>query len=235
MAAILIDTETTGVREPEPVEVAWVRLPAPADVRITGPGLERWTGTPGQSDTTDLYLNRFLPSKPIELGALATHHILDEELADCPPSESFTLPPDTLFLIGHNIGYDARVIRRPDLRQICTLGLSRHFWPEASSHSLGAMLYYLHRQEAREWLRDAHGAAADVRNCLRLLRDILGKMGTPATWEEVWQFSEVARVPTKMSFGKHKGKLIAEVPADYKLWMLRQDDVDPYLARALRS
>ncbi len=46
--------------------------------------------------------------------------------------------------------------------------------------------------------------------------------------------SEDARMPTVMSFGKHKGELIKDIPRDYKRWLLNQPDVDPYLAIALR-
>jgi exodeoxyribonuclease X len=38
-----------------------------------------------------------------------------------------------------------------------------------------------------------------------------------------------------MSFGKHKGTAIKDVPADYKRWLLGQPDVEPYLAKALRA
>jgi exodeoxyribonuclease X len=37
-----------------------------------------------------------------------------------------------------------------------------------------------------------------------------------------------------MPFGKHQGELIADVPADYAAWLLRQPDVDEYLTIALR-
>lgn len=38
-----------------------------------------------------------------------------------------------------------------------------------------------------------------------------------------------------MPFGKHKGDLISAIPTDYKEWLLRQPDVDPYLAKALNG
>ena len=38
-----------------------------------------------------------------------------------------------------------------------------------------------------------------------------------------------------MPFGKHKGVPISEVPKDYKQWLLRQSDVDPYLVKALEA
>ncbi|MFG8677603.1 putative quorum-sensing-regulated virulence factor [Pseudomonas aeruginosa] len=38
-----------------------------------------------------------------------------------------------------------------------------------------------------------------------------------------------------MPYGKHKGTPINQVPNDYKAWLLRQPDVDPYLVQALRQ
>jgi exodeoxyribonuclease X len=38
-----------------------------------------------------------------------------------------------------------------------------------------------------------------------------------------------------MPFGKHKGEPISEMPVDYRQWLLRQPNVDPYLAQALRG
>ena len=49
------------------------------------------------------------------------------------------------------------------------------------------------------------------------------------------RLSELARIPTVMTFGKHKGTPIKDVPADYKRWLLGQADIDPYLQKALRG
>jgi exodeoxyribonuclease X len=56
-----------------------------------------------------------------------------------------------------------------------------------------------------------------------------------ATWEDVWKVSEIARIPAVMSFGKHKGTPIKDIPADYKEWLLKQTDIDPYLFKALKG
>jgi len=34
-------------------------------------------------------------------------------------------------------------------------------------------------------------------------------------------------------FGKHKGMLLADVPSDYRQWLLTQGDINPYLRKAL--
>jgi exodeoxyribonuclease X len=216
MNACVLDTETTGFDEPQPVEIAWVRLEGPQGLR-----------------TLDMCCCRYKPSKPITLGALATHHILDEDLENCEPYTAFKLPDGIDYLIGHNVDFDWDAIGKPNVKRIDTLAFSRKLWPKADSHSLGAMMYLLDRENARSLLRHAHSAAHDASNTVRLLGNILRALGEPMTWEAVWLLSEDARVPDVMPFGKHKGVAIADVPADYKRWLLGQPDVDPYLRKAL--
>lgn len=217
MAAIVFDTETTGVNDPALIEAAWARLDGPAEMRV----VERFE-------------QRYAPGRPIELGAMAVHHIIDADLQGCPPATSFRLPPDVEYLIGHNVDFDWQVAGSPPLRRIDTLCLARKVWPELDAYSLGALTYHLNDPaEARARLRDAHAAAADVELCVALLRAIVARLGSVASWQALWAHSEAARVPSVMPFGKHKGVPIAEVPADYKRWLRGQADVDPYLKRAL--
>ncbi len=216
MSALVIDVETTGFDEPQPIEVAWRRL-----------------GDPPRAEVKEEFCARYRPSKPISLGALATHHIMDEDLANCESCAVFRLPDGVEYLIGHNVDFDWQAIGKPPAKRIDTCALSRKLWPEADSYSLGAMIYLHEREEARYNLSGSHSAKVDVFNCQRLLRHILRALGHPMTWEAVYLLSEDARVPDVMPFGKHKGWLIAEVPADYKLWLLGQTDVDPYLRKAL--
>lgn len=219
--AIIFDTETTGLNEPEVIEAAWLRLLSPFTLGVT-----------------EEYCQRFKPSKPIELGAMATHHIIPEDLVDCPPSSEFSLPDGVEYLIGHNVDYDWKVIGEPPIKRICTLALSRSLFPDADSHTQSAMIYMLVSNErARDKLRNAHAALDDVKNCRVVLDSILDRLGATqaTTWEDIWIASEKARIPTKMTFGKHKGEAIADIPRDYKAWLLRQTDVDPYLVKALRG
>lgn len=223
MTAYIFDTETTGLQEPQLVEAAWLRLNNPVDIEVTGS-----------------FLQRYRPDKPIELGALATSHILDEELLDCPPHTEFQLPTDAQYLIGHNVDYDWKVIGQPDIKRICTAALSRDLWPDADSHSQSAMIYLHYRHKARDLLRNAHAALDDVKNCDLLLFKILEALVVRhgqlvSTWEELWRHSEAARLPKVMAFGKHKGVLIKDLPSDYRAWLLRQPDVDPYLVKALQG
>lgn len=221
MTAYIFDSETTGFNDPQLVEAAWLRL-----------------GDIGALPVVDQFLARYKPTKPIELGALATSHILDEELVDCPPHTSFALPTDTAYLIGHNVDYDWNVIGQPDIKRICTKALSSLLWPTADSHSQSAMIYLHYRTEAPGLLRNAHAALDDVQNCRLLLIKIMDALAARlgrqvASWDELWELSEDARLPRIIRFGKHAGAAIEDIPADYKRWLLGQDSIDPYLRKAL--
>ena len=185
-------------------------------------------------DVGNPWVQRYNPGKPISLGALATHHILDEELVSCPPSTSFKLPAGTKYLIGHNIDFDWVAIGSPEVKRICTLALARSLWPDLDSHTQSALLYYFERDTARDQLRNAHSALADVWICSKIVGKIIEKLH-PVSLDALWEMSEKARIPTIMPFGKHKGEAINLVPSDYKQWMLRQDNVSPYLRKALEA
>ena len=221
MNAIIFDSETTGLKDPQMVEGAYLKL---GDIQAL--------------EVVEEFLQRYKADKPIELGALATSHIYDEELVDCPPHTDFALPFGTQYIIGHNVDYDWGVIGQPDVKRICTQALSRSLWPDADSHSQSAMIYLHYREHARGLLQNAHAALDDVHNCRRLLVKILEELAARTgaavfSFEDLWMISEEARIPTVIRFGKHAGSKIADIPSDYKRWLLGQADVDPYLRKAL--
>lgn len=215
--AIIFDTETTGKNEAKMIEAAWIQLES------INPFV-----------TSASFNQRYNPGKPIEFGALATHHILDEELIDCPSPESFELPEGLEYLIGHNVDYDWNIIGQPNIKRICTLALSRRAWPTLDSHTQSALFYYLSRSTAREVLKNAHSALADVNICAVILENACKALNI-STIDDLYTASEAARIPSHMTFGKHKGVPIADIPRDYKAWLLNQDNVDVYLRKALEA
>src|SRR5690606_3547966 len=172
MTTIIFDTETTGTAEPQIIEAAWLRLDSPTTLNVT-----------------EQFEQRYCPTQRITLGALAVHHIYDEDLVDCQPHTDFKLPADVQYIIGHNVDYDWKVAGQPDVKRICTLALCRSLYPEADSHSQSAMLYLIDRPNARSLLRAAHSALADVQNCRSLLANLVGLSGPAADWEALWQLS----------------------------------------------
>lgn len=216
---LVVDTETTGNEPPEVIELA-----------------------AGQLNVTTLELAmptvwRFKPAAASAWGALAVHHILTEELDECPPSTAARLPAGTQYILGHNIDYDWEALGKPPVKRICTLAMARALYP-SDSHSLGAMVYRLHpdKAEAREMLHHAHSAMADIELCTLVLKAMALEHGL--SWgnpEALWSFSEQCRIPKIMTVGKHKGLAVKNLPWDYVAWCRRQPDMDPYFIKALKE
>lgn len=177
--------------------------------------------------------------EPINLGAMAVHHILESDIAGKPSFETFRLPSGVEFMIGHNVDYDVTAVKKCDskieVKAICTLALSRMLWPNAS-HSLGALYYQISedKEKARKHLRNAHNAKWDIFFTGKLLEVLVAELGIK-DMNSLYMMSETARIPKTITFGKHKGTYIEDLPSDYKAWLLRQDDLDPYVRKALKG
>ena len=223
MAIYIFDTETTGLKEPEVIEAAWLRVDP----------------SPSQAKTADIVVQRYRPAKPVEFAAMAVHHILDEDLTECQPSSSFCLPADVACIIGHNIDFDWGVVGKPDIRRIDTDAISRILWPEMTSYKLTALLYALtpadKRPAFRERMRNAHNAGADVWANWKLLLHIFNKRKDLQNWDKLWAFSEECRVPRVMPFGRHKGVPFSDIPDRDLRFILGYDDLDDYLRLAIET
>lgn len=223
MNTIIIDTETTGIDDPDVIEVGYI------GVEIDGGQLK----PNGQE-----FEQRYKPNKPIGLGAMAVHHILPQWLENCEPSGSFVIPETVEYIIGHNIDFDWRALGEPDLKRICTLALARKYYPELDGHSQVALVYYFSKDKeaARERVMSAHSALPDVKMCGLVLASMLrDRINFITSIEHLYEISEQARIPDVITFGKHKGTSFSDLPADYLRWMSKQQDMCPYVKVAVNN
>lgn len=225
MAAYVVDTETTGAEPAEVIELAVLKC----------------------SNITDapepVFYGRFKPAGRILFSAMAAHHILPQELEgeqDSVLAKAY-LPTDMEYMIGHNIDYDWAALGCPPTKRICTLAISRRIWPGNDGHSLSCLAYHLSNDlvTTRALLREAHGAAVDAELACGILHAQLQseRLRTISTWEQLYLFSEDARIPRIFTFGKHKGadiNDIAQRDPGYLLWVARQTDMDAYVKEACR-
>lgn len=224
MSAIILDTETHDMNG-YPIEIAHVPV-----------SFEEGTLFVEKEYAFDEY---FSCPEPISYGAMAVHHILESDIEGKPSYETFRLPEGVEYIIGHNVDYDIQAIKLADksinAKAICTLALSRMVWPD-DAHNLSALIYKLANGslKARESIRNAHNAKQDVLLTAVLLKQICKELGVKDL-KSLFLFSEQARIPTHLTFGKHKGTAIKDIPADYVVWLLKQDDLDPYLRKALKG
>ncbi|WP_109440289.1 3'-5' exonuclease [Acinetobacter haemolyticus] len=226
MQTIILDTETHTLNG-LPIEIAY------APIEIASGKLSL--------DKKKIFDQLYQVGQPISFAAMAVHHILESDLADQPFYKEFQLPEETTYIIGHNIDYDIAAIARcgveiSRLKPICTLALARHVWPDAEAHNISALIYLISKgsDKAREMLKGAHRADADIILTANILMHIIHHLNIQNI-EQLYLASEEARIPKSLSFGKHKGTAIQDLPADYVQWLLRQNDLDVYLRKALET
>ncbi len=222
MNALILDTETHDLNG-YPIEIAYAPCSFEQGVLVIN-----------QGEVFDEY---FSCPEPIALGALATHHILEADIAEKPSFDTFKMPQDVQYLIGHNIDYDIKAVQKcqPDftVKGICTLALCRMVWPELP-HTLSAMYYHVmdDLELARKHLRHAHNAKADIYFTGVILKTLVEQLGIK-DMNSLFIMSETARIPKYITFGKHKGTAIKDLDSGYVSWLLKQPDLDPYLRKAL--
>ena len=222
MSTLILDTETHDLNG-YPIEIAYAPCSFEQGVLVIN-----------QGEVFDEY---FSCPEPIALGALATHHILEADIAEKPSFDTFKIPQDVQYLIGHNIDYDITAIQKcqPDftVKGICTLALCRMVWPELP-HTLSAMYYHVmdDLELARKHLRHAHNAKADIYFTGVILKTLVEQLGIK-DMNSLFIMSETARIPKYITFGKHKGTAIKDLDSGYVSWLLKQPDLDPYLRKAI--
>lgn len=186
------------------------------------------------------------PERPISYGAMAITSICPEDVADKPDHTqvvSYYMPVVPAYIIAHNADYDIQVAKNAGVdtsqyKLICTLAIARKLYPDIE-HSLGALLYRFHYDEARKHASQAHSAAMDVRFCIILLRGFCIEAGI-TDMQSLYEYSEAARIPERMPMGKHKGESINEVASTadgraYFLWVITDIKDNPYLIQAVQA
>lgn len=211
-------------------------------------GVEFYEGNLDKSDDQkDVTSKRCNPERPISFGAMAVTNIFNEDVEGC---ESHTelcarvMPKGAAYIIGHNIDFDIRVAANAGVdvsqyKAICTLAMVRNLYPDADSHTLGAMSCMLDYEYARANMKNAHGADADVVMTARLLY-LICKRQNITSMDQLYDFSEFARIPTHFPFGKHKGVAIIDLASTqdgrgYLQWVVNSIKDNEYLTTACRK
>jgi exodeoxyribonuclease X len=227
MSVLIFDTETNDRKNPEPIEIAYLRIGVKASV----------LGEPIQRDLpiTEEFEQRYKPSRKVTFGSIAVHHILPHELEGCLSSDSFVLADSVEAIVGHSIDFDWRAISSPNVLRICTHAMAQHVWQDADGYSQSALIYMLHgaNETTRAMLSGAHGALTDVCNNRLLLLAILKERPEILTWQDLWLFSEECRIPRTCPMRRYEGVPLDELDDGFIEWCLRLDDLDPYYRKGL--
>lgn len=183
------------------------------------------------------------PQTRIVPSAQAVHGITQAMVADAPTMTEMLARDGNPFgtgpltIIGHNVQFDCRMMEAESLlpveyTKVCTLRMARNMWPDINtdeeSHKLGVLAIMFCLETG-----PAHRAMGDCVTGVNLLRHMAKSY---ATFEELMEEgTRTLSLDTKITFGKHKGTKLGDLPKDYVRWVLSQSDMDPDLKAALAA
>lgn len=207
----IVDFETTDMDPPaEVIEVGACRL--------TG-GEAGWT----VSDPVSWLCGSAQPMGP---AARAVHHISPAEIAGCAP---FVAPDfwiaakdsGVAVVAAHNLEFEAKCWGEPNLPVLCTYKAALRVFPDAPSHSNGALRYWLEDQGLiapdHEKTMPAHRAGPDAYVTAWLLKALL--VHATAAQMVAWT-REPKAFPTCPIGDPWRGKKWADVDAGFLKWMI---------------
>jgi DNA polymerase III epsilon subunit-like protein len=200
---IVLDFETTGLQPGyRPVEIAWLEFDSLYKV--------------SQSVTSLID-----PQMPIEPGAQKVHGISSEMLAGMPTLEEFLqgehadkFADEHVLVVAHNAAFDLPMFAPfcKKATSLCTMRLAQALYPTAENHKLQTLASMFAVE-----VEPTHRAMADVGACFELLRTIAKK--EDKSIDELLVVASYTSPESLMPFGKHKGKMIKDLPSDYVAWL----------------
>ena len=200
---IVLDFETTGLQPGyRPVEIAWLEFDSLYKV--------------SQSVTSLID-----PQIPIEPGAQKVHGISSEMLTGMPTLEEFLqgehadkFADEHVLVVAHNAAFDLPMFAPfcKKATSLCTMRLAQALYPTAENHKLQTLASMFAVD-----VEPTHRAMADVGACFELLRTIAKK--EDKSIDELLVVASYTSPESLMPFGKHKGKMIKDLPSDYVSWL----------------
>ena len=200
---IVLDFETTGLQPGyRPVEIAWLEFDSLYKV--------------SQSVTSLID-----PQIPIEPGAQKVHGISSEMLVGKPTLEEFLhgehadkFANEHVLVVAHNAAFDLPMFEPfcKKATSLCTMRLAQALYPTAENHRLSTLASMFAVE-----VEPTHRAMADVGACFELLRTIAKK--EDKSIDELLVIASYTSPESLMPFGKHKGKMIKDLPSDYVAWL----------------
>ena len=176
----------------------------------------------------------FKPPIAISFGAMATHHVTEQMVANKPAFDRslqketlITLLQDSI-LVAHNASFDIGILKTEGVetpKHIDTLRVARHLI-ESDSYQLQYLRYSL----ALNIEAAAHDALGDILVLEKLFEKLINvaneKFNFSSMDQAIEKFVELTQTPVlikKFKFGKYQGKTIAEVASSdksYLNWLL---------------
>lgn len=203
---VILDTETCGLNPP----------PAPASGVVQVAWAEICPDTLEVLSSNSSLCN---PQAPIHPEASKVHGYSNEDVADMPVLQDVLKLDGPIVLICHNLSFDSKFVSRyiENLTGgICTLQLARHHVKDSTNHKLATLAEHFKLDTGK-----AHDALGDVHTTTQLLRKLVELTGR--SLPQMVSAGVKAKNFHTMPFGKHKGRLLMDLPIAYVNWFLDQE------------
>ncbi len=231
---VFLDTETTGIENGRIIQLAYKARGA------------------GAADDGAMHIDYFKPPVPIEIEAMAVHHITETHVAQEPPFAASAAQralaglltrPDAV-IVAHNAAFDIGILDREGMFAsagpfICTMkvAMARYDLPQ---YKMQYLRYLWGIEDDGATAHDAGGDVAILERVFdRMLEDYVREEGT-AEDEALRAFIAISRNPVllrRMTFGRYAGKTFAEVAAadrGYLEWLATLNDKGEDFAYTVR-
>lgn len=215
----VLDFETSGFPPDAGIcEVGWcdVRVQGKPWVKpIEGANAEVYSIDIGgwQSELTD-------PGYPIEIAAMAIHHIQDEDVRgkrkpDVVLSELFD---GVDYFVAHNAKFEKQLVDTGDIPWICTLKAAYRLCPKAPNHQNQTIRYFLRTPVNRADAIHTHRAGPDA----YVTAHTLAKFLTAVSPEQMAQWeTQPPHIPYCPIGAEWKGKPWEQVDTSFLSWIMK--------------
>lgn len=210
----VVDLEATGFPpEAEPIEAGWTNV------------LVHPMGSIVISPVTEAYHIALSGKYPIGTEAMATHHIMTEDLDGAPPLDrvfNLMMSPLVDVFVAHNAAFEKQFIKT-DKPWICTMKCAYQAFPDSPRHTNQVLRYHLKIDLDRQRANPPHAAGPDTYVTAHILEKLLL---SGMTIDQMIDISSKPSVLPKVMFGKHKGMAWSSVPMSYLQWLVNQTEMD---------
>lgn len=215
----IIDFETTGMEPPEAevCEAAYCDLVRGDDGQWGADRPKSW----------------LCAVKAIPPEVRAIHHISMADIGeDAAPFDAIALiegASHCAIIAAHNMDFEKKFIPHADgvIPLLCTYKAALRAWPDAPSHSNGALRYWLEDQGKimlnAAMTQPAHRAGPDAYVTAHILKAL---MADGITAKEMVAWTKEPRLLPTCPLGKMRGKKWPDVDAGFLNWMLAQPTME---------
>ena len=217
---VFLDTETTGIENGRLVQLAYKK----------------------QGAKEKMVVEYFKPPVPIEIEAMAVHHITEKHVADKPAfggSETLKtlqalLADPAAILVAHNAKFDMGILEREGValgRFICTMKVAMAMY-DLKMYKMQYLRYLWGIEDNEATAHDAEGDVTILEKVFDHMFTEYGNAHGVSEAEVIEAFITISKNPVllrRASFGKYAGKTFEEIKAadpGYLQWMSTLTDKD---------